>query len=104
MPSSHELILASDRPVLVEVGAEWCPPCRAMAPVLDAVAAACGDRLRIVTVDADAEPGIVARYDVRALPTLLVLRGGRLVSKLIGARGASRLLAELSDALPELAG
>ncbi|MGH9280073.1 MAG: thioredoxin family protein [Acidimicrobiales bacterium] len=61
------------------------------------MAAEYGDRLRIATVDADAEPGIVARFDVRALPTLLGFRDGQLVLRLVGARSTGRLRGELAD-------
>ena len=98
-PTLEEEIAASDVPVLVEVGAEWCPPCRLMTPILDQLAAEQGDRLRIFTVDADAHPQVSVRYGIRSLPTLLVFRDGALVGRLVGARPKARLVGELADLL-----
>lgn len=94
-----EVIGASPVPVLVEFGAEWCPPCKAMAPVLADLASEYGDRLRVLTVDADAEPALTARYDVVGLPTLLVFRDGDVVGRMVGARGKGRLTQELAELL-----
>lgn len=69
-------VLASDTPVLVEFGAAWCPPCRMLAPVLDEVADERSSRLRVLTVDVDANPVTQGRYGVMSLPTLLVFIGG----------------------------
>jgi thioredoxin 1 len=91
--------MASEVPVLVEVGAEWCPPCRAMQPVLTALSQEYRDRLRVFTVDADVELAIVARFDVVGLPTLLVFRDGQLVKRLVGARSKHRLVEDLADVL-----
>ncbi|MDQ4132659.1 MAG: thioredoxin family protein [Actinomycetota bacterium] len=97
--SLDEVISGSTEAVLVEFGAEWCPPCRAMEPVLHALAVEYQDRLRIYTVDADADPGLVSRFDVAGLPTLLVFRDGQLVKRLVGARGRSRLAEDLAGVL-----
>ena len=94
----HE-IGASTVPVLVEVGAEWCPPCRAMGPVLAAVAAEYGERVRVFTVDADHNRGVVARFGVLGLPTFLVFSEGQLARRLVGARSKHRLVAELDGLL-----
>jgi thioredoxin 1 len=95
----EEEIRGSSAPVLVEFGAEWCPPCKAMAPVLADIAVQYADRLRVLTVDADAEPALTARYGVVGLPTLLVFRDGELVGRLVGARGKGRLTQELAELL-----
>ena len=94
-----EEIAASSVPVLVEFTADWCPPCRMMAPVLEGVAAEVGDRLRILTLDADAHPAVVARHQVLALPTMLVFRDGAVAKRLVGARSQTRLLEDLADIL-----
>jgi thioredoxin 1 len=95
----EEEVAASPVPVLVEFTADWCPPCRMMAPVLEAVAAEVGDGLRILTLDADDHPDAVARYQVLALPTMLVFRDGVPTKRLVGARSTSRLLDDLADVL-----
>jgi thioredoxin 1 len=94
-----EEVAASAVPVLVEVGAQWCPPCRLMAPVLRAVAAEHGDRLRVLSLDADDHPEVVSRFGVRSLPTMLVFRDGQLAGRMVGARAKARLLEELADLL-----
>ncbi len=91
--------IASSVPVLVEFTAEWCPPCKAMAPVLEEVAAEYADRLKLVKVDSDAEPGLTARFNVVGIPTLLLFRDGQLAGRLVGARGKGRLTQELEALL-----
>ena len=92
-------VLASDTPVLVEFGAAWCPPCRMLAPLLDAVADERSSRLRVLTVDVDANPVTQGRYGVMSLPTLLVFIGGRPVRQVIGFMPKGRLLAFIDEAL-----
>ncbi len=70
--------------VAVDFTADWCPPCRMMAPVLDAAAAELGD-VRFVAIDSDANPQSTVRHNVRGLPTLLVFKDGALVDRIIGA-------------------
>lgn len=94
-----EEIAASPIPVLVEFTADWCPPCKAMAPVLEEVAEEYADRLRLVKVDSDAEPGLVARFNVMGIPTLLLFRDGQVAGRLVGARGKGRLTQELEALL-----
>ena len=94
-----ETVLSADVPVLVDLWAEWCPPCHAVAPVLDEIAAEYPGRLRVTKVDVDAQPEVAARYGVMTLPTLLVFVGGQPVKRLVGARGKRHLLAELADVL-----
>jgi thioredoxin 1 len=94
-----EIIGTSPVPVLVDLWAEWCGPCHALAPVLEEVDELTGDALRIVKVDVDAEPDIARRYDVMSFPTLLLFRDGAVVRRMIGARGKHHLLEELADVL-----
>ncbi|HEX8083292.1 MAG TPA: thioredoxin [Solirubrobacteraceae bacterium] len=77
-------VLESDLPVLVDFGADWCPPCRAIAPVLEAVAAE-RDDLRIVAVDTDANTTTAARFGVQGLPTLILFRHGQEAARIVGA-------------------
>ncbi|MFI2368928.1 thioredoxin [Streptomyces sp. NPDC018833] len=92
-------VLGADRPVLVEFGADWCGPCRQLAPVLSAVSHEEADRLKVVQIDADANPETVTRYGVLSLPTLLVFDGGEPVRSMVGARPKRRLLEELQEVL-----
>ncbi|MFF3320856.1 thioredoxin [Streptomyces sp. NPDC002889] len=92
-------VLGADRPVLVEFTADWCGPCRQLAPVLSAIAAQERARLKVVQLDADTNPETMARYGVLSMPTLMVFRGGEPVRSMVGARPRRRLLQELEDAL-----
>ncbi|WTE38703.1 thioredoxin [Streptomyces sp. NBC_01618] len=90
-------VLAADLPVLVEFTADWCGPCRRLAPVLSAVAAEESGRIKIVQIDVDRNPGIASRYAVLSMPTLMVFRSGEPVKSMVGARPKRRLLQELED-------
>lgn len=92
-------VLGETRPVLVEFTADWCGPCRQLAPVLGAVAEEERERLRVVQIDVDHNPGISARYGVLSMPTLMVFRAGEPVKSMVGARPKRRLLRELEDVL-----
>lgn len=86
-------------PVLVEFTADWCPPCRQIAPVLSAIAAEEGDRLKVVQLDVDTNPRTTNAYGVLSMPTLMVFRDGQPVKSMVGARSKRRLLEELADVL-----
>jgi thioredoxin 1 len=92
-------VLTSELPVLVEFGAAWCPPCRALAPVLEAIAEERATDLRVVTIDVDANPITQARYGVMSLPTLLLFVGGTVVRQTIGFLPHGRLLAFVDEVL-----
>ncbi|MBT2439741.1 thioredoxin [Streptomyces sp. ISL-36] len=92
-------VLGAELPVLVKFTADWCGPCRQLAPVLGAVASEQADRLKIVQLDVDRNPEITLRYGVLATPTLMVFRAGELVKSMVGARPKRRLLEELEDVL-----
>ncbi|CAL9575942.1 Thioredoxin 1 [Streptomyces sp. enrichment culture] len=90
-------VIGSDLPVLVEFTADWCPPCRQMAPVLSALAEEEGDRLRVVQLNVDRNPVTTNAYKVLSMPTFLVFRGGEPVKSMVGSRPKRRLLEELSE-------
>ncbi len=92
-------VLRGGLPVLVEFTAEWCGPCRQLAPVLSAVAEEEAGRLRIVQLDVDRNPEVTVRYGVLSMPTLMVFRDGEPVKSMVGARPKRRLLQELADVL-----
>ncbi len=91
-------VLEADRPVVVDFWAAWCPPCRAMAPVLDALAAERPDLL-FVTLDADTNQQTVIDHHVLSMPTFLVFRDGSEILRLVGSRPKGRLSTELDEAL-----
>ncbi|KUN36113.1 thioredoxin family protein [Streptomyces longwoodensis] len=92
-------VIDSELPVLVEFTADWCPPCRQMGPVLKALAAEEGDRLKVVQLNVDANPTTTNHYKVLSMPTFMVFRAGEPVKAMVGARPKRRLLAEIEDAL-----
>jgi thioredoxin 1 len=94
-----EEITTSPVPVLVEFWAEWCPPCRLIAPILDAIAADYPEQLRVYKVNSDERPELALRYGVMSVPTILVFSQGELRQRMVGARSQSRLLDELAGVI-----
>lgn len=80
-----EVVLKSTEPVVVDFYAEWCGPCKAMAPTLDAVAADMKGKVKVVKVDVDQSPGITTKYAIQAMPTLMVFKGGEVKARQAGA-------------------
>ncbi|MCQ8774656.1 thioredoxin [Streptomyces telluris] len=92
-------VLDERLPVLVEFTADWCPPCRMIAPVLADLAEQEAGRLKIVALDVDANPQTQAAYGVLSMPTLMLFRAGEPVASLVGARSKARLLRDLDGLL-----
>ncbi|MCO1594520.1 thioredoxin [Micromonospora sp. RHAY321] len=86
-----ELVLASDRPVVVDFWAEWCPPCKAIERSLAELAGEFGDRMVVAKLNSDENPAATRRYGVMSLPTLLVFRRGEVVGSTVGSRPKSYL-------------
>ena len=79
-------VLRSDKPVVVDFWAEWCAPCRQIAPIIKDLAARYGDQVKVVKLDVDANPNTAGKFGVRSIPTVLAISGGRVVDQLVGAR------------------
>ena len=92
-------VLRSPRPVIVEYWAQWCGPCRQVAPVLDAIAADYADQVDLVKVNADENPVLVQRYGVLAVPTVSVFIGGEVARQVIGAKSRAAFLREFGEFL-----
>ena len=94
-----EQVLQSEQPVLVDFWAEWCAPCRQLAPTIKEIASDYGDQIRVAKVDADASPALTARYNVQALPTVLFFRKGEVAAALVGNQPKSALQKQLDEVL-----
>jgi thioredoxin 1 len=92
-------VLKNSKPVLVDYWAEWCGPCKMVAPVLEAIAAEHGDKIDIVKLNVDKNPEVTRKYGILNIPTLGVFQNGEVVKELVGARSKSALLRELADFL-----
>jgi thioredoxin 1 len=92
-------VLKSDKPVVVDYWAEWCGPCKMIAPVLEAIAAEHGDKIDIVKLNVDENPAVTQKYQILNIPTLGVFHNGEVVMELVGARSKSALLRELAEFL-----
>ncbi len=92
-------VLKSDLPVLVDFWAEWCAPCRRLTPKVKELAEEFGSKLRVVKLDVDANPRTAAKFQVRAMPTLLVIKGGAVVGQLVGDQPKDKIKAMISSAV-----
>ena len=79
-------VLNSDKPAIIDFWAEWCAPCRQIAPIIKELAAEYGDQVKIVKMDIEANPSTPGKYGVRAIPTILAFQKGQVVEQLQGAR------------------
>ncbi|MGI5324597.1 thioredoxin [Actinomadura nitritigenes] len=90
-------VLDSDKPVLVDFWAEWCGPCRMVAPILEEISRTHGDKLEIVKLNIDENPQVPAQYGVMQIPTMNVYRNGEVVKQIMGAKPKAALLRDLAE-------
>ncbi len=84
-------VLNASGPVVVDFWAEWCGPCRMIAPALDEIAGAMGEKVKIVKLNVDENPQTASKYGVMSIPTLMIFKGGELASRQVGAAPKAKL-------------
>jgi thioredoxin 1 len=92
-------VLSSDKTVLVDFWAEWCGPCKMVAPVLDEIAGENKDKLTVAKLDIDRNPAAARDYQVMSIPTMIVFQNGKPVKQIVGAKPKAALLRDLADYL-----
>ncbi len=95
----EEDVLTSDKTILVDFWAEWCGPCKMVAPVLEEIAAEHSEKIQVVKLNIDENPETARDYQIMSIPTMSVFSGGKLVKSIIGARPKSAILSDLAEYL-----
>ncbi|MGH7697273.1 MAG: thioredoxin [Candidatus Dormibacteria bacterium] len=91
-------VIKAETPVLVDFWADWCPPCKMLAPIVEDLAAEYGPRVKVAKLDVDANPGVAGQFGVMSIPTLILFKGGHEVQRMVGYQPKASLKAKL-DAL-----
>ena len=84
-------VLKATSPVVVDFWAEWCGPCRMIAPALEEISASLGDKVKIVKLNVDENPGVAAKYGIMSIPTLMIFKNGEMASRQVGAAPKQKL-------------
>jgi thioredoxin 1 len=94
-----ETLATTEGLLLVDFWAQWCGPCRAIAPMLDALVSESAGRVKLAKVNVDEEPALAGRYEIRSIPTILMVKDGRIVDRVVGAVPRATLDAKVQKAL-----
>ena len=94
MSNFQNEVLNSEKPVLLDFWAPWCGPCRMVTPIVDEITAERGD-IKVGKVNVDEQPELAAQFGVMSIPTLVVMKGGKVVNQIVGARPKAQILAML---------
>ncbi len=95
---AFDQVFGQDRPVLIDFWAPWCGPCRMQGPILDEVSNQLGERAIVAKVNVDDEPDLASQFGVQSIPTLVVLKGGKIAQRWVGVQKADALVTALEGA------
>ena len=95
-----ETVVGSESPIIVDFWAEWCGPCKMIAPILTEIATEQKGKLTVAKINIDDHPAMAQKYGVQSIPTLLVFDNGTMAKRIVGARGKGQLMQELAEFLP----
>lgn len=94
-----ELVINSDKPVMVDFWAEWCGPCRMVGPIIEEISQEYSGKALVLKCDVDSNPGVAAKFGIRNIPTVLYFKDGKVADKQVGAVPKSTFLAKLTSLL-----